>query len=212
MPKYLHYTFKEGGIALWKIEETAEELYTLLSTPCYDEALASIHNDGRRVEWLAVRVLLANVLGKDKEIAYYENGAPFLTDNTYRISISHTKGYAALAYNKHGSIGVDVECISNRVMRVVSRFTRSEEFEYIDKVPEEQRLLYCILNWSAKETLFKYVDDNRTADFKRSFLLFPYAIQTTQGEITAKIFLDKVRQVHISYLIFPDFVCTFCME
>ena len=68
MPKYAHHTFKDGGIALWRIEETSDELYSLLHTHRYDEALSVIHNEARRAEWLAVRVLLSYVLGADKAI------------------------------------------------------------------------------------------------------------------------------------------------
>lgn len=212
MPKYAHHTFKDGGIALWRIEETSDELYTLLNTHRYDEALSVIHNEARRAEWLAVRVLLSYVLGADKAIDYRESGAPYLTDDSYYISISHTKGYAVLAYHKNSPIGVDVEYISDRVMRIAHRFTRQEESEYIDKATADDRLMYCILNWSAKETLYKYVANPRAADFKDSFCLSPYIIQPHHGEIIGNICLDSPRQVRLSYYIFSDIVCTCCFD
>lgn len=210
MPKYAHHTFKDGGIAIWRIEETADELYSLLHTQRYDVALSAMHNEARRAEWLAARVLLSHVLGGDKEIGYKESGAPYLTDNSYYISISHTKGYAVLAYHRNCPIGVDVEYISERVMRIAHRFTRLEEYEYIDEATESDRLMYCILNWSAKESLYKYVDDARAADFLNSFCLSPYIIQPSQGEMIGNIYLDSIRQVRLSYYIFPDIVCTCC--
>lgn len=210
MPKSIHHTFKEGGIALWRIEETADELYALLHTRRYDEALATIHHDARRAEWLAVRVLLAQVLGNDKHIDYRETGSPYLTDGSYHISISHTKGYAVLAYHRNGPIGVDVEHVAERVMRVAHRYTRPEEYDYINRAVECERLMYYILNWSAKETLYKYVGDARAADFQDCFLLQPYMLQPSQGEIVGHIFLDGVRRVRVYYFIFSDIVCTYC--
>lgn len=212
MPKYAHYTFKDGGIALWRVDESADELYSLLHTQCYDLALSAMRNETRRAEWLAIRVLLADVLGDDKIIAYKESGAPYLTDKSYHISISHTRGYAIIAYHKYKAIGVDVEYISERVMRIAHRFTRQEEYEYINQVAENDRLMYYILNWSAKEALYKYVDDVRNVDFKSSFCLSPYKIQSSHGEILGQLCLHSMRKVRLFYNIFPDIVCTCCFD
>ena len=40
MPNYAHYTFEGGGIAIWHITETSDELYALLGTDRYDAQLA----------------------------------------------------------------------------------------------------------------------------------------------------------------------------
>ena len=93
MPKYAHHTFEGGGIAIWHITESAETLYAMLGMQRYDAALNAMHHEERRTEWLAVRVLLTEVLGRDKEIAYHSTGRPYLTDGSFCISISHTKGY-----------------------------------------------------------------------------------------------------------------------
>lgn len=211
MPKLLHHTFKEGGIAVWRIEETPDELYALLRTRRYDEVLATIHHETRRAEWLAVRVLLAQVLGDDKHIVYRDTGAPYLVDGSYHISISHTKEYAVLAYHRNGPVGVDIEHVAERVMRVAHRYTRPEEYDYIEQAAECDRLMYYILNWSAKETLYKYVGDTRAADFKNTFFLQPYVLNPSQGEMEGRVFLDSsVCEVRVFYFIYSDVVCTYC--
>ena len=64
----------------------------------------------RRLEWLAVRVLLYTLSGEEKEIAYHPSGKPYLADDSASISISHTKGYVAVALGLPGrEVGVDIE-------------------------------------------------------------------------------------------------------
>ena len=46
--------------------------------------------DKRFVEKVSVRVILYKLLGKDVRICYNENGAPYLSNKQYYISISHT--------------------------------------------------------------------------------------------------------------------------
>ena len=38
MPLCTHSTFEGGGIAIWRIEESAETLYAMLDTTRYDDA------------------------------------------------------------------------------------------------------------------------------------------------------------------------------
>ena len=61
MPNHAHHTFEGGGIALWHITETADELYALLGTTKYDTQLSEKKNDARRAEWLAVRLLIKDL-------------------------------------------------------------------------------------------------------------------------------------------------------
>lgn len=205
MPKYAHHTFEGGGIAIWHITESAETLYAMLGMQRYDAALNAMHHEERRTEWLAVRVLLTEVLGRDKEIAYHSTGRPYLTDGSFCISISHTKGYAAIAYHRSYRVGVDIERISPRVMRIADRFTHASEGLYMDKCNEEERLMYLLINWSAKETLYKCVDTPLAADFKNTFQIAPYLL-AQKGKLVVPHFLYD-----IYFRLFPDFVCTWAI-
>lgn len=53
--------------AIWRVEETAEELRKMLvaSLP-YDEELSQLKSEARQLEYLAVRVLLRAVCGEEK--------------------------------------------------------------------------------------------------------------------------------------------------
>lgn len=207
MPKILHQTFRGGGIAVWHIEESSDVLYGLLCTHRYDEQLKNITHEGRRAEWLAVRVLLSEVLSPDKTIAYQPSGRPFLTDHSYHISISHTKGYAALAYHPASSVGIDVEYISSRVERVAHRFTNVAEQRYIDTHAEAERQMYHLVNWSVKETLYKSFDAPEAADFQSVFTIQPYQL-ASQGEVVVSVGLGHASNVGVGYAVHEQFVCT----
>lgn len=210
MPNYLHHTFDGGGIAIWHITESSSELYEQLDTHRYDARLATLTHEGRRAEWLAVRLLVSQVLGSDKEIAYHATGRPYLTDGSYHISITHTRGYAAIAYHRSARIGVDIEYISSRVERIAHRFTHASEAAYLDAAPAAQRTMLQLINWSAKETLYKIFDTPAAADFQTAFAIGSY-LPEQQGELAAMVSLPTQTLCTVHYSLFPDFVCTWAL-
>ena len=242
MPNYVHHTYEGGGIAIWHITETADELYALLGTHRYDAQLAEKKNESRRAEWLAVRLLVKELFGSEAEVAYHPTGRPYLKIDTgcvilttvgrknlaqsreenfgstvkadvsapIHISISHTKGFAAVAYHREAPIGMDIEYISPRVERIASRFTTQDEAAYIDVHDEHARQMYHLINWSAKETLYKLFDSPSMAEFKEVFHIAPYALDEC-GMMEATVSSAARSVLAVSYRIFPTFVCTWAV-
>lgn len=210
MPNYVHHTFEGGGIAIWHITETADELYALLGTHRYDTQLAEKKNESRRAEWLAVRLLVKELFGPEAEVAYHPTGRPYLKNSTAHISISHTKGFAAVAYHHAAPIGMDIEYLSSRVERIASRFTTQAEASYIDVLAEPVRQMYHLINWSAKETLYKLFDSPSMAEFKEVFHIAPYALAEC-GTMNATVCDVENTILAVSYLTFPYFVCTWAV-
>ena len=96
--------------------------------------------------------------GEEKEIAYYSSGRPYLKDGSRYISISHTRGYVAVALHSSCEVGMDIEQYGTRVRKVASRFIRSDEEPAMMEGDEVYALL---LHWSAKEALFNIVQAGR---------------------------------------------------
>ena len=209
MPLCTHSTFEGGGIAIWRIEESAETLYAMLDTTRYDDVLATMSHEARRAEWLAVRVLIGQLLGADKEVLYQPSGRPYLADGSYHISISHTKGYAAIAYHRACSVGIDIEQIAPRVGRIAPRFTHPDEAAYIDGRDDEMRMMYWLINWSAKETLYKVADNSVAAEFREAFCIAPYELNQ-QGVLDVRCYVstDEGSLIRVHYRTFSDIVCT----
>ena len=210
MPNYAHHTFEGGGIAIWHITETSDELYALLGTQRYDAQLLTKKNESRRAEWLAVRLLIKELFGPECEVAYHPTGRPYLKGSNIHISISHTKGFAAVAYHTTHPIGMDVEYISSRVERIASRFTTQDEAAYIDVHEEHERQMYHLINWSAKETLYKLFDSPSMSEFKEVFHIAPYALAEC-GTMEATVCSAARSVLAVSYRIFPTFVCTWAV-
>lgn len=210
MPNYVHHTYEGGGIAIWHITETADELYALLGTHRYDTQLAEKKNESRRAEWLAVRLLVKELFGSEAEVAYHPTGRPYLKNSTTHISISHTKGFAAVAYHHRAPLGMDIEYLSSRVERIASRFTTRAEASYIDRHDESVRQMYHLVNWSAKETLYKLFDSPSMAEFKEAFHIAPYTLGEC-GAMDATVCGAEKSVLAVSYRTFPEFVCTWAV-
>ena len=210
MPNYVHHTYEGGGIAIWHITETADELYGLLGTHRYDAQLAEKKNESRRAEWLAVRLLVKELFGSEAEVAYHPTGRPYLKNGTAHISISHTKGFAAVAYHHRAPLGMDIEYLSSRVDRIASRFTTRAEASYIDIHDKSARQMYHLINWSAKETLYKLFDSPSLAEFKEVFHIAPYTLGEC-GAMDATVFHAEKSVLAVSYRTFPEFVCTWAV-
>lgn len=212
MPNHAHHTFEGGGIAFWRITETADELYALLGTHRYDAQLDGKRHEARRAEWLAVRLLVKELFGPECEVAYHPTGRPYLKGSEAHISISHTRGYAAVAYHHDAPIGMDVEYRSSRVERIADRFTSSEEASYIDVCSEADRQMYHLINWSAKEALYKLFDIPSLAEFKEVFHIPSYRL-VESGELNALIHVGtELHRQGVGYRLFPEFVCTWAFE
>ena len=190
---------------VWKMDESVDTLLDLLpEREYYEREVQRFVASHRRLEWLSVRALLFRLLGEHKEVCYQPSGKPYLADYSYFISISHTKGYAAVLLQNRPAAGIDIEYHSGRVSKIRSRFMNPEEEAGIDKEHETEHLL---LHWCAKETLFKMIGQEEV-DFLHHLHVrpFPYA---EEGSFTVYETRTEEGAVYrLDYLVTPDFVLT----
>lgn len=155
-----------SGDLIWgirEIKESSNELLALLDRKdLYTSRISEMVSENRKREWLAVRVLLKDLIGEEKDVSYTSAGKPYLKDNSFCISMSHTKGYVAVVLSKHNSVGIDIEYISPRIRKIASRFMSESETAGISKEYED---IHLLLHWSAKESLFKALSE-ANVDFK----------------------------------------------
>ena len=192
---------------IWKIEENWEELLRRLErVDTYLPFLNRYKSETRKSEWLAVRVLLKELTGNEMIISYRENGAPYLPDAPLHISISHTKGFAAVLLSTDKPVGIDIEYRSERIHRIKSRFLNDDEFELLGAHPATNALLVC---WSAKETVFKMLEQ-KAVDMQNDIQLIAFKpLSQDSGMIIVKENMTPQSSVfQIAYTITPDFVVT----
>ena len=98
MPLWKEWTEEGARFAIWQVGETAGELRKRLTSSSlpYDEELACLKAESRRLEYLVVRVLLRTLCGEEKQIKHLPSGKPYLADGSFHITISHTRGYVAI--------------------------------------------------------------------------------------------------------------------
>lgn len=190
---------------VWKMDESVEELLALLPIrEPYEEGLGRFTALHRKLEWLSVRVLLYQLLGKTVEIAYEPSGKPYLVDHSHFISISHTKGYVAVILSTVSEVGIDIEQYGPRIHKVAHKFMRDDE---VVTPYNDDSTWSLLLHWSAKEVMFKCMDAAEV-DFREHLRIEPFHLQE-QGVLTAHEYRTELRQhFQISYLLYPDFVLT----
>lgn len=161
----------ETMLAVMPLSESSEELLNKLEKKeLYLPSLRQMATENRKREWLAVRVLLKNLLKEEKSIAYLPSGKPYLTDRSFQLSISHTKGFVAVGLHPSLPIGIDIEYLSPRVKKIRGKFLSEAEEQHICAEQEEVHLL---LHWSAKESLFKVLGEEKV-DFRECLHVCPF--------------------------------------
>lgn len=209
MSLYLKECLPDTGItyAIWKIEEDERELTSLL--PDGENLLQQAHkqfgSSVRRLEWLSVRRLFHELGYRHSDIRYYPTGRPYVAGSNLQISISHTRGYVAIALQKESPIGIDIEQMGEKVYRVRAKFLSSSELASIAHDSDEIKNL--LIHWSAKESIFKLID-HEGIDFAEHLHILPYTISNEGFIHGTESFTDKGQKFHIKYRLFSDFVLT----
>jgi len=197
----------ESRLVVVPLEEDSESLLARLSFKERYLPVIEKMTENRKREWLTIRVLLKELLGEEKEILYNSFGKPYLSDNSFHISISHTKGYAALIFNKEKEVAIDIEKMTAKVENVRKRFVNEEEEKSLSQSNER---IHLILYWSAKESIYKRLGvDN--VDFKLHLQIQPFEpILGEWSEFDAYETRTKDQNCFkIKYFVHEDYVLTY---
>jgi len=139
----------ELTVYLMEINENQLPEYFNDLTAAEKTRLESIHHPAKRHEFLASRSLRTQLFGLN-HIHYTEVGAPYIENEGF-ISISHTTNLVGIACSSAFRVGVDLEFIKDKAVKLSPRFVNDSEKQLFDvSDPCDMSLL-----WSFKETLFK---------------------------------------------------------
>ena len=156
MALYLKKTLEnEAEIAVWKIEETEEELKSLCSVPNDDmEEISWIKSESLRKQRLAVRALLDEMFDEKVYLSHHDTGKPFLENMVTNISITHTDRYVAIILHDSEDVGIDIESLDRDFSAVELKALSEDEIEDLD---DDKRTEQLAIYWCAKEAVFKRV-------------------------------------------------------
>jgi phosphopantetheinyl transferase len=138
------FSLNNVEIALIKVDEW-KEFFPQKNTP------EIIENQKRIIEKEGVKYLLQKYLPFDN-LDYNPNGKPILASGGY-ISISHSRSLIGIAWSFEYNIGLDIEEINERILKVESRFIHDEEKLFSKTLKDK------ISIWGIKEALIKIYDN-----------------------------------------------------
>ena len=168
MPIILNKYETTFRLALWSLTEDLDFFEEKAHLSAADkESYAQITSISRKKEWLAVRVLLNEVLGFWPQIKYTETGKPLLQNHARHLSVSHSKEMVGILLCTNPYAGIDIERTDRSIEKVSARFLSNAELEQLNQQPESfSRILY----WCAKEAIFKAVSESNILFSKQIFI------------------------------------------
>ena len=219
-----------GGahLGLWHLTETPAELWPQLAESAAYRPLLPARADGpRQAQWLAGRVLVQRILADvapNSVLPLLQNdatGRPFLAPPGLGrvVSLSHSGEWvAALLAPAGAAVGVDVEVVRDKALRIARKFLNTEEQAVAELLttaaPDRTNEVFSLL-WSAKETLYKLAGQ-RGIIFRQNLLLdlppTPPNPWPGAGELAARLALDNQISRHRICYFQPaaGYVLTYC--
>ncbi|MFD1872415.1 4'-phosphopantetheinyl transferase family protein [Hymenobacter bucti] len=221
-----------GGahLGLWHLTETPAALWPQLADSDAYRPLLPARADGpRQAQWLAGRVLVQRMLAAVAPatvpllLQNDATGRPFLgePDLGPAVSLSHSGEWAAALLAPAGAaVGVDVEVVRDKALRIARKFLTTDELAKVKLItsvqPDLTTELHSLL-WSAKETLYKLAG-RRGIIFRQNLLLdlpaapTPPAAWPRAGELPARLELaDRSSRHRICYFQpAVGYVLTYC--
>ena len=185
MPLTGRYILGGADVWVWEITETVDELALLVDDACAASAKETFRSEKRRAEWLAVRAIVTTLL-PGARIVYDDAGRPLLQGVCGYLSVSHTDGYAVVAFSRECEVGVDVELLSRNVLSAASRFMPCE---VLDASPLADRNRMALLNWCAKEALYK-ITGNLGGNFKDNILVDGFGLEENGRFVLSLVGVD----------------------
>jgi len=204
MPVILKIEQKNGQKSgIWEIREDEPILLVRASLNDSDRvSLSNIINPQRRLEWLAVRALLKEFYTSPPTIQYDAKGKPHFTNQTDKISISHSGKMVAIALYFGQTPGIDIEKLHPRIRKIATRFLSDEEKITLGTNPSIEQLTIV---WGAKEVLFK-VYEHGGIEFKTDFRIQPFVLEA-KGKLKGIIQKgNNTLRIPMEYLLIDDYV------
>jgi 4'-phosphopantetheinyl transferase len=210
MGLYLKKCFDNDIIfGIWEITEDMPELMDkLVLNETELKRLDSFLNFQRKLEWLSVRCLINELTGKNCKIVYNENRKPFLNDNSYNISISHSNRYTSIMLGKNCKVGVDLEYMSHKITKVASKFMHPKEYINPDPLIQQYHLY---IHWCAKEAIYK-ICDKQDINFKENIYLDAFEPKES-GQVRATLENHHgIRYFMMNYFRDRNYIIVWCEE
>ncbi|WP_373496335.1 4'-phosphopantetheinyl transferase superfamily protein [Aquiflexum sp.] len=195
-----------SALAIKNIQDVPQNGVDFLS---YREKLAyaNISHPEKKLEWKSARIALKSAMecislpypGFVKD----EHGKSHPADGFGHVSLTHTKGLAAAIFHKEMPVGIDMDYVREKVVRLGPKFLDESEMDFLGTDP-----LINTIAWSAKESIFK-CQGKKGISFKHNILLSPFSLMdmVIEGRMRHPEFSDHFYKVKVE--IENDIVLTY---
>jgi 4'-phosphopantetheinyl transferase len=208
---YLKKNVQNAIIGIWEINESVEELYNQVTLSQEEETIYScLKTQTRKQHWLSYRLILPQLVSRNElsAICYDEYGKPFLNNGVRHISVSHSGKFSALIASPSLSVGIDIEHIESKILKIHHKFLNDKEISEIGPSPCLQSL-YVI--WAAKEALYK-LHGKRNILFREHIYIAPFRCDY-QGTVYGTIDCDSiVKSFTIHYELLEDYILAYAID
>ncbi len=200
MPLFKTISVAGGKIAVWQISESFAELASFFTPEELTNAdLGKYTFEKRKVEWLASRLLIKELIGNDYRISYLDTGKPELHHADYKhISITHSRDFVAVFVHENMATGIDIESVGRDFQRVEKRYLSEKELQ----ATGNDQNLHC-LYWCAKEAIFKLVLDDGI-EFRSQIRIEPFDYSTERSFTAHYISGEKTTRYSLFFDSFAD--------
>ena len=189
------------SLSIWSIEESLDFfLSNLRLTKNCEQRLDKLKSDEMKKQFLAVRKLIQlNGISLDS-LSYSSEGIPFLNSEK-NISISHTKGFSAIAISPK-PVGIDIQDFRDKILSISKKFINSNERDLIDPSSiKELTLVWCI-----KEATYK-VHRKPGLDFKDEIKIQSISNNLSHSTVEVEK-LDKKYFFESFNITESDYICS----
>jgi phosphopantetheinyl transferase len=202
----LNLQYEDAKILVVELKDSVDELYQQWLQKGLDTAeYEKITSEKRKKEYLGVRLAMRSLLNKDVLISYTSDGKPFIADESYQISISHSSKWIAVMAHPTRLVGIDIECPTNKIKNIFARFLSKTEQEELSNGNDIAQLQ---LAWSAKEALYKIIG-KQAIDFANQLRIFPFEAKNN-GEISAQ-HIDTKTLYSLFYIQSAEYTLVYCI-
>jgi 4'-phosphopantetheinyl transferase len=208
MPVYpIEISLPAIQLQVWKITESVQDfalMYPDLNAPDH------INHPDKILEFLASRAAFLHILPNSK-LNKTPNGKPE-PDHDGHLSISHTRGWAAVVFNDQSPVGIDLEIIEEKAFRLRNKFSHQDEWAPLQLMTAYQDFVLFSVIWSVKEAVYKLLP-HRGWSFKDDFFVssinpklqtFSVRVRKNQDEICLVRGIFKFFEGIVMVVAVPD--------
>lgn len=163
-------------------------------------SFANISHPEKKKEWATARLAIYDAL-ETLKVPYPgffkdEHGKSQSMNGHGYVSLTHTPGFAGAIFHQEQPVGIDMDLIREKILKIGFRFLDNSELDFLEKDPA-----HYTMAWSAKESIFK-CQGKKGVSFRDNILLEPFDINAKKikGKIRGTDFADHHYTVEVRRL------------